>query len=103
MSISFLPHQLRDTKEWDVDDKPHMWEGIAKDISDVLSWDKVEYCLNNPQFFRVNLPHNNIPHYYRNWGDKEAYLIPKIYLKQLTMVGHLSLKTIHGVMRLADN
>ena len=72
MSISFLPHQLRDTKAWDVDDKPHMWEGIAKDIGDVLSWDKVEYCLNNPQFFRINLPHNNIPHYYRNWGDKEV-------------------------------
>ena len=38
-------------KDWSTDDTPQYWQGIVKDPENYVTYEDVEYCLNNPQFF----------------------------------------------------
>ena len=38
-------------KDWSTDDTPQYWQGIVKDPENYATYEDIEYCLNNPQFF----------------------------------------------------
>ena len=38
-------------KDWSTDDTPQYWQGIVKDPGNYATYEDIEYCLNNPQFF----------------------------------------------------
>lgn len=50
-----LPIKLYD-RNWD-QDVPHHYEGVIdqKECDEICTWDDVEYCLNNPQFFDIDV------------------------------------------------
>ena len=51
--ISSLLAKLHSSKNWSEDDEPQLWEGIVDDPHQFATWDDVEYCLNNPQFYSI--------------------------------------------------
>ena len=40
-------------KDWSIDDAPQYWQGVIKDPEYYATYNDVEYCLNNPQFFDI--------------------------------------------------
>ena len=61
-------------KDWSTDDTPHYWQGIVKDPENYATYEDVEYCLNNPQFFdiqfidRVSNTFIPLPEHQRCWS-----------------------------------
>ena len=51
--ISSLLTKISTAKNWAIDDSPELWEGIVEDPHLFATWDDVEYCLNNPQFYSI--------------------------------------------------
>ena len=49
--IHSLITKLLGSKNWYIDDTPQIWRGIVEDPHAFATWDDVEYCLNNPQFY----------------------------------------------------
>ena len=74
MSISSLLQTLTTTKNWDIDDTPQYWQNICDDPSVFATWKEVEYCLNNPQVFDIQLIDSRTNQYYdlqyfpRHWS-----------------------------------
>lgn len=60
--ISSLLTKLYSSKNWVIDDEPHLWEGIVdKDLlPKFATWDDIEYCLNNPQFYSITFINKDI-------------------------------------------
>ncbi len=52
--ISSLLTKLVSSKNWAIDDEPQLWEGVVDDPHVFATWDDVEYCLNNPQFYSIS-------------------------------------------------
>jgi len=75
--ISSLLTKLHSTKKWVIDDEPHLWEGIVdKDLLPLFAtWDDIEYCLNNPQFYSITFINReviqflDIKQYERCWSS----------------------------------
>ena len=73
--ISSLLTHLHTTKTWVLDDSPQYWEGIVENPSLFATWDEVEVCINNPQFFDMQLVdkttniYMDIPKYDRAWSN----------------------------------
>ena len=42
-------------KDWSIDDKPQYWQGVIKDPEYYATYNDVEYCLNNAQFFDIHI------------------------------------------------
>jgi hypothetical protein len=57
-----------------LDQEPKFLGRLVKNISDYLTWDNVEYCVNNPQFYNIEIIQNNltipVPTYHNAWIDK---------------------------------
>ena len=74
--ISSLLTQLHATKRWALDDDPYLWTGIVDNPHLFATWDEVETCINNPQFFdmqlvdRVTNAYVELPQYQRAWSPK---------------------------------
>ena len=54
MICSTLLTKLHSSKQWLIDDEPHLWEGIVDNPHDYATWDDVEHCLNNPHFYDIS-------------------------------------------------
>jgi len=54
--MTFL-HKLN--KSWYIDDTPHFWEGVIDNPSELATWDELEYCMNNPQFYNLQFIDKN--------------------------------------------
>jgi hypothetical protein len=73
--ISSLLTQLHATKKWAIDDEPQYWDGIVENPHIFATWDEVELCINNPQFFDMQLVNKvtnkymDIPKYDRAWSS----------------------------------
>jgi len=69
-----LPIKLYD-RDWD-HDVPHYYEGVIdqEECNSICTWSDVEYCLNNPQFFDIDVVSRhriekiNPPKYARSWS-----------------------------------
>ena len=57
--IHSLITKLLGSKNWYIDDTPQIWRGIVDDPHAFATWDDVEYCLNNPQFYDINFIHKD--------------------------------------------
>ena len=72
--IHSLITKLLGSKNWYIDDTPQIWRGIVDDPHAFATWDDVEYCLNNPQFYDINFIHKDnldwvpIPKHQRTWS-----------------------------------
>tara|TARA_B100000902_G_scaffold70028_1_gene75812 strand:- start:2164 stop:2853 length:690 start_codon:yes stop_codon:yes gene_type:complete len=69
-------HRLN--KEWYKDDTPQLWEGVVDNPSELASWDDLEYCMNNPQFYQIQFLDKNsgdpftLREYPRSWSADAA-------------------------------
>jgi len=76
--ISSLLTQLHATKKWAINDDPQYWQGIVEDPHVFATWDEVELCINNPQFFDMQLidkvtnKYINIVRYDRAWSKPSS-------------------------------
>jgi len=76
--ISSLLAKLHSSKNWAEDDEPQLWEGIVEDPHQFATWDEVEYCLNNPQFYSITFINKDevrfveLPEYERCWSRSTA-------------------------------
>jgi len=54
-----------------LDSEPKFLGKLISDVHDYVTWDSIEYCLNNPQFYPVDLLYNgkklDIPKYRNFW------------------------------------
>ena len=72
--IHSLITKLLGSKNWYIDDTPQIWRGIVEDPHAFATWDDVEYCLNNPQFYDINFIDKDtlnwvpIPKHQRTWS-----------------------------------
>jgi ribosomal protein L16 Arg81 hydroxylase len=72
--ISSLLTHLHATKKWAIDDSPQYWEGIVDNPGLFATWHEVEMCINNPQFFDMQLVDKvtnryiELPQYQRAWS-----------------------------------
>ena len=78
--ISLLLTKLMD-KNWYIDDTPQIWRGIVDDPHEFATWEDIEYCINNPQFYQIQFIHKDhlewcdIPKHQRCWShDSEDVL-----------------------------
>jgi len=61
-------------KNWDIDDSPQLWKGVIDDPHQFATWKEVEYCINNPHFFDMQLVSKetgvyiDYPKYERSWS-----------------------------------
>ena len=79
--IHSLTTKLLGSKNWYIDDTPQIWRGIVDDPHEFATWEDVEYCINNPQFYDVKFIHKDhlewcdIPKHQRCWShDSEDVL-----------------------------
>jgi ribosomal protein L16 Arg81 hydroxylase len=72
--ISSLLTHLHATKKWAINDEPQYWNGIVDDPSVFATWSEIETCINNPQFFdmqlvdRITNRYVELPLYQRAWS-----------------------------------
>ena len=61
-------------KDWSIDDRPAYWQGVIEDPEYYATYEDVEYCLNNPQFFdiefidRISCTFIQLPQFDRCWS-----------------------------------
>ena len=61
-------------KDWSIDDRPAYWQGVIEDPEYYATYEDVEYCLNNPQFFdiefidRISCTYIQLPQFERCWS-----------------------------------
>ena len=73
--ISSIINKLKSCRDWTLNDTPYLWRAIVDDPSVFVTWEEVEECLNNPQFYDLQfLDHSGrtvpIPAYRRPWGHE---------------------------------
>ena len=72
--IHSLITKLLGSKNWYIDDTPQIWRGVVENPHAFATWDDVEYCLNNPQFYDINFIDKDtlnwvpIPKHQRTWS-----------------------------------
>tara|TARA_B100000131_G_scaffold113262_1_gene110410 strand:- start:696 stop:1412 length:717 start_codon:yes stop_codon:yes gene_type:complete len=73
--IPLLLTKLLGSKNWYIDDNPQLFRGIVQDPHELATWEDVEYCINNPQFYDIKFIHKeilewvDIPKHQRCWAN----------------------------------
>ena len=62
-----------------VGDRPALFEGAIQNPSELVTWDDVQHCLNNPWWYNIEILDNNnlkvpVPTVPEQWHDK---LVPE--------------------------
>ena len=69
MTISSLLTKIASGKNWFIDDTPQIWRGIVDDPHQFATWEDVEYCINNPQFYDIKFIHKE----HLEWVDIQKH------------------------------
>lgn len=69
-----------------IDNEPRYFQNLVPNVNEYITWESVEYCVSNPQFYTVELIKDNlksiIPTFKKQWIEKEiperSFLFEKI-------------------------
>lgn len=83
MTISSLLQTLTTTKRFDIDDTPQYWRKVCEDPNEFATWSEVEWALNNPQFFDIQLVNRETNVYHEMMIYERCWSRPSFDVKDI--------------------